>query len=247
MGLLSFLTGQTPTRTKFMDQDGKIDLIMVDATISDSVSYEAEVTDYPVEDGPDISDNVRLKPVSYEITGLISESPITLKGAAASLATSAATALVGKRGGFNTQLAGVVGGFIGSNLFKETVNGQDADGNQRALNPADVARKSLEDMWRNKQIFTIVTRRRKYDSMIIKSLQFPKTQQDGYALKFTMSVTQIRIVKPEFVLIKNIASTQAHGGKKTQLGQQAGEEANAQEKQTGSLLFQGFKKFGIGG
>ena len=243
MGLISFLTGNTPFRTKIMDQDGKIDLLMVDATISESPKYESEVTEYPVEDGPDISDNVRLKPVTLEIQGLVSESPITMKGAAASLATSAAIAVAGKKGGFNTQLAGVVGGFIGSALMKETINGADADGNQRALNPADVARKQLEDMWRNKQIFTIVTRRRKYDSMIITNLSFPKAQADGYALKFSMSVKQIRIVKPEFVLIKNIASGQAHGGKKTQLGQQAGEQANAQEKQSGSLLFQGFKKF----
>jgi hypothetical protein len=246
MGLISFLTGNVPIRTRFVDQDGKIDLMMVDATISETVNYESELTEYPVEDGPDVSDNVRLKPVSLEIQGLVSESPITLRGAAASLATSAAVAVAGRKGGFNTQLAGVAGGFIGASLLKETVNGADADGNTRALNPADVARKQLEDMWRRKQIFVIVTRRRKYDSMIITKLTFPKTQQDGFSLRFNMSVRQIRIVSPETVLIRNIATEKSHGGKKTQLGKQATEAANEQEKQTGSLLFQGFKKFSGG-
>ncbi len=247
MGLFSFLVSSNPIRTKFMDQEGKIDLLLVDATINETPNYESEISDYPVELGPDVTDNIRLKPITLSIDGLISESPITLKGAAASLATSAAAAVAGPLGGFNPQLATVAGGYIGSALFKDTVNGEDADGNNRALNPADLARKVLEDMWNNKQIFTIVTKRRKFESMVIEKLSFPRTQADGHALKFSISAKKIRIVQPETVLIKNLKSGVAHGGKKTNLGQQGAETANEQEKQQGSLLFQAMGALGIGG
>jgi len=245
MALLSFLTGNTPIRTKFMDTEGKIDLRLVDATISETPTYDAEVTAFPVEDGPDVTDNIALRPITLQIDGVISETPITLKGTAASLVTSGAVAAAGRQGGFNPQLAGIAGGFLGASIFGDTVRGQDADGNERALNPADVARKAIEDIWRKKTLFTIVTKRRKFDNMDLRNVTFPRVQNDGGSLRFSLQAQQIRIVKPESVLIKNIATGQAHGAASTSLGKQATEAATEKEKQSGSLLFQGLQKFGV--
>lgn len=50
--------------------------LIVDAAITEEHAYEADVTRYPVEDGSDISDNVRNQPVRLTIEGLISDTPL---------------------------------------------------------------------------------------------------------------------------------------------------------------------------
>lgn len=249
MGLLSFLLGNQPIRTKFTDpSNNDADLLLIDATISESPKYEAEPTDYAVEDGPDVTDNIRLKPITLQIDGLVSETPITLKSQASGLVTSVGATLGAKIGGFNSQLGTIAGGIIGSRLFKDSSEGLDANGETRSLNPADIARKVLEDTWRSKRIFTVVTKRRKYDNMVITSLSFPRSTNEGRALKFSVSLKQIRIVSPETIAItKNIESNAAHGAPKTNLGQQSSAALNDQKKNQGSLLFQGLKKIGFGG
>ncbi len=63
----------------FKDQPrGNIGGISVDATISDDVSYRADITEYPVEEGSEISDNIILKPYRLIMRGLISDNPLFL-------------------------------------------------------------------------------------------------------------------------------------------------------------------------
>lgn len=50
--------------------------IVVDATLTESHVLSSEVTMYPVEDGSTISDHVQLKPLVYNMTGVISDTPI---------------------------------------------------------------------------------------------------------------------------------------------------------------------------
>ena len=249
MGLLSFLLGNQPVRTKFTDPNNNdSDLLMFDATISETPTYTAEPTDYAVEEGPDVTDNVRLKPITFQLEGLISETPITLKAQAAGLVTAIGANLGAKVGGFNSQLGAIAGGFIGSRLFKDSSEGVDANGDTRVLNPADIARKVLEETYKNKRLFTVVTKRRKYDSMIITSLSFPRALADGKALRVSIQLKQIRVVAPQTIAItKNIESNAAHGAPKTNLGQQSASALNDQKKNQGSLLFQGLTKLGFGG
>jgi hypothetical protein len=54
----------------------KIGEVTLDAAISQSHSLEADVTDHPVEDGSDITDNHRARPKTIQITGQVSDSPI---------------------------------------------------------------------------------------------------------------------------------------------------------------------------
>ena len=50
--------------------------IVVDATLTESHVLSSEVTNYPVESGATISDHVQLKPLVYNMTGTISDTPI---------------------------------------------------------------------------------------------------------------------------------------------------------------------------
>lgn len=50
--------------------------IMLDCTLSEEHSYQADVTENPVEDGSTIADHVNLKPFTLKIDGLVSDSPL---------------------------------------------------------------------------------------------------------------------------------------------------------------------------
>lgn len=50
--------------------------LLIDVTISEDHHFEADVTDYPVESGGTISDNIRHKPITVQIEGIVSNTPL---------------------------------------------------------------------------------------------------------------------------------------------------------------------------
>lgn len=51
-----------------------------DALISEDINYSADIPEYPIESGYNVSDTISLKPVSLNITLFISDSPVTWRG-----------------------------------------------------------------------------------------------------------------------------------------------------------------------
>jgi hypothetical protein len=49
---------------------------LVDVSLSEEHTYESEVTEFPVEKGSDVTDNIRRKPIVVSMEGLVSNSPI---------------------------------------------------------------------------------------------------------------------------------------------------------------------------
>lgn len=54
--------------------------IEADALISEEISYSADIPEYPVEKGYNVSDTIILKPVSLSLTLFISDTPATWSG-----------------------------------------------------------------------------------------------------------------------------------------------------------------------
>lgn len=54
--------------------------IETDALISEEISYSADIPEYPVEKGYNVSDTIILKPVSLSLTLFISDTPATWSG-----------------------------------------------------------------------------------------------------------------------------------------------------------------------
>ncbi len=50
--------------------------LLIDCLLSDEHVFESEVTDYPVESGADVTDNVRPKPIQITMECIVSNSPI---------------------------------------------------------------------------------------------------------------------------------------------------------------------------
>ena len=48
---------------------------LIDCTVSESHEFESEVSDYPVESGIEISDNIRTKPLRVTLEGIVSNTP----------------------------------------------------------------------------------------------------------------------------------------------------------------------------
>ncbi len=48
----------------------------IDATLTEDHQFESEVTEYPVESGSAVTDNVRLKPIVVMLEGVVSDTPI---------------------------------------------------------------------------------------------------------------------------------------------------------------------------
>lgn len=53
-----------------------IDGFIIDATLTESHTYESDVTSYPTESGSTITDNIRPRPVTVQIDGIVSDTPI---------------------------------------------------------------------------------------------------------------------------------------------------------------------------
>ena len=49
---------------------------LIDVSVQEDHTYESEVTDYPVESGGSFSDNIRPKPITISMTGIVSDSPL---------------------------------------------------------------------------------------------------------------------------------------------------------------------------
>lgn len=55
-----------------------IDDFLIDCSLRESHNYDSDVTDYPTESGANVSDNIRPLPITVEIEGIVSNSPIGL-------------------------------------------------------------------------------------------------------------------------------------------------------------------------
>lgn len=55
---------------------GKIGTVTLDCTVSESHSDEVEITAHPVETGATISDHIRKQPITLELEGVITNTPV---------------------------------------------------------------------------------------------------------------------------------------------------------------------------
>ena len=73
---ISILAKATP-KLEFIPKDSAIE-ISLDASISEGHSYSSRVSQFPVEDGSTISDNIINDPAGLEIVGFVTNTPVVL-------------------------------------------------------------------------------------------------------------------------------------------------------------------------
>lgn len=68
-------------KIQFAFKEGnKLETIVVDAAVNEGHSFAADITDFPVEEGSNVSDNVRAKPAMLRIEAFVSDFPLTNEG-----------------------------------------------------------------------------------------------------------------------------------------------------------------------
>lgn len=164
-----------------------IDGYPIDAALSEEIAAEAEVTSFPVESGADITDNVKLNPITVTITGVVSDTPIgeiEEKRAAAAAETAEKQAA-------RAMLKSMLGAF---------------DDMTRGLStppylPSEEALSKLERIRDGRAPVTITTSLRTYDNMVMTSLSIPRSGETGRALEFTATFQQVTIVEVKRVTV----------------------------------------------
>ncbi len=223
MALLSLLFRQP--------KKAQISCLQLDASLSETHERSSIITDHEIEDGSDISDNIRLNPEKVTINGLVSNAPVSdvasLVGTGVSTLTGGIQQLL--PGGFGNAVA--VGAGVGLGSLAGLVTSS-------PRNPID-AFKYLEELWKQRQRFTIITSLTQYDSMAIENMSFPRSATIGGSLEFTISMKKVRIVKSAIVIVPSFQTRNSGAATKNKLGKQAAKES---ENESASLLAQSFDK-----
>ena len=65
-------------KTKVKIAKSKLEYVELDASISETHSFDTVITDHPVEAGSNVSDHVRVSPLRLKISGVVSNTPLSL-------------------------------------------------------------------------------------------------------------------------------------------------------------------------
>lgn len=187
MALLSILTngklfGSPPT-------GAKIATLTIDVTISENHKSESPPTENPVEEGVNVTDHTERKPNELTINGLVTDTPLNFEATLKGIGTNVG-AFIGKKigKGLGGSIGALAGGALTGLLFGK-------------VNRMENAYKQLQDLQDKRIPFVIVTGLRRYDSMLIASLEVNKDQTTGRKFVFTCTFKQVRIVQNATVRI----------------------------------------------
>lgn len=201
----------------------KIGFLQLDATVRETHSRSARITSNEIEDGSTVADNVVLDNETFTIEGLISERPFKstdIRDVASQVANA----------GFNV-LGNAIGAISGG-ILPET----------SSILKRAVALIQLENFYKNKIPFQVVTGLKIYNNVLIRSMEIPVTSKDGKSLRFTVNCEVVKIVSSQNASIPEDKSL-AGNVKEQSTGKQAAEAASeAASANNDSILFKWFLK-----
>lgn len=231
MGIIGSLLGSAGTallqRTYLIKTDTPFGipqpLVVFDAVTQETPEYTADVTQHPVESGPEVTDHIQLKNPTLKISGTISNSPLDLSVSIGNLLAGGIDVITSSQARANIlntglqQAAGIAGASLlgGSGI-------QGAAGGAFGGAADAIARTVLLTAFETKSIFDVVTKRQKFEDMVIQSLSFPRDASTGFQVMFELEMVRIRIVSPLSVQLGSLAENIVTAGAgKTNLGAQA--------------------------
>lgn len=204
----------------------EIGFLQLDATVSETHNRSAKITQNEIEDGSNVADNVVLENEKFSIEGIISESPFPssdIRDLALQVQNAGFNAL-------NKAIGSISGGIIP---------------NAGASIKRVIALIQLENFWKNRIPFTVLTGVKKYDNVLIKSISIPVSIKDGKSLRFKIDCEVVTIVESQTITVSEDFLKNPSAVSKQSLGKQGTSAASAGESSQSSILFKAFK--GLGG
>lgn len=203
-------------------------IIVLDSVQEEEPTYEADVTEHPVEQGTEVTDHIQLKNPTLRLRGTVSNTPLDLATTIGNLAAGGLSLVTDEQFRSNFINAGLqqAAGAIGSSLLQGA-----------AFNPGTLlqgatdalARSIFLSAYERKARFDVITKRQRYETMVIESMSFPRDVSTGYQLIFELNLKHIRVVSPQIVQLGTTADSVANSATSIfGLGNQAGNPINSQ-------------------
>jgi hypothetical protein len=194
----------------------RIGQYILDVSLSEEHKFEADVTEYPVESGGSISDNIRPKPLHVSITGIVSDTPLTsnainqLKPLPDPYADTPMTVDAISGGSVNTSSGGTQG------LINSLAAPSLAQNEVKFLR-SEQAYNYLKSIFNSRDTVTIRTSLATFDNMALESLSIPRSKETTGGLTFTADFKQIARVsnKRTKTAIRNGTGKKKNGTKPT--------------------------------
>jgi hypothetical protein len=164
---------------------------LIDVSLSENHTFDAEVTDYPVESGGSISDNIRPKPITVSMEGIVSNTPI------GEIVTQRAAQAIAKPDSSQSLAP-----------FRISPTGEPS------VVPAGHAYAFLYILWKSREPVTIRTSLDTFERMALTSLSIPRDAATGDALHFTAQFQQIQVVTNERIRKRTSLRSGTTGKKK---------------------------------
>jgi len=178
-------------------------LIVFDAIVEEAPEFSSLISQHPVEDGPEVTDHIQLKNPTLSLKGHISNTPTDLSVAIANIVSGGIQAVTSSqfRENFLNTGAQQAAGLAGAALMGSSLNA----GSAIAGAIDAIARSLLLDAWQRKARFDVVTKRQRYEGMVIETLRMPRNPVTGYQVYFELELVHLRIVSPLGTLIGQVA------------------------------------------
>jgi len=239
MAAIDLLLGKSQFRTVvgIMKVNGQIAEPGMPLDVAESLShdYSATPTKNPIEDGSDVTDNIRVENTTLQIEGFITANPLSIVDSALNIGTGiVASGLGAKFGGFAAQLTAAGAGSVISILRSRTPDS--------GINYPIQAFNALIKLLKNRVPFSVRTRLTVYDNMVITKLSFPQSPEIGQDLKFSATFEQINLVKTATSIVPEKLTKRAGASSTQKLGKQP--EKIAKTNSNTTTLFDLFKKVG---
>lgn len=223
-GLLSELEG-APTRVQFLRKGIGI-IFAFDAVVNEQISREAQIAQFPVEDGSSISDSVQIMPPEITLTGLVSDTPIYADDRLFQTLGEAFQTIVPP--------LGIVVGAVAQKAY--ALQNKAAKRSKQAY--TTLIKLQAGDPTATPPVlpepFTLLTYNGRFENMLIKSLSFSRDSSTANTLVATLTLSQLRRVRPQAVNISifkvpGLAASKQHLGE-AEDGESIGDQTLAGEK-----------------
>lgn len=189
--------------------------VWIDVTLREAPDLSAEVTEHPVEQGADVTDHVRLKPLVLVIEGYVTNQPIELPQSHMNGAKVDPTGLEieAEPGlpGLLSILPGISQGVAIVNAVASAVGGAPVEVRPLRKYKATVlhfssrfdrvgaVQAALEQIVLNRKPVTIVTATHTYENVVLTNLHTERDTETGDGLQFGVTGQVISVVSSELV------------------------------------------------
>ena len=162
----------------FKDREHKLGELIVDAFLAETHELRSLVTERPTERGVGFVDHIYHLPLRLELTGIISNTPMTWAGL---------TAFTSYKN-------------FAKDFKQFDGTGEKADSNNLALQ----AFKKLEEIFAHREPITITTSLKDYPRMVLENLSVERGGGYCDVVRFCCSAVQIRVVEQQHIAIPKV-------------------------------------------